>query len=313
MSEPYHVPVLCKEVVDSLIIDRGGVYVDGTVGGGGHAERICSMLSGQGRLVCFDADADAIRHAARRLEQFGAAVALVHANVRTLKAELQSLGVGQINGLFLDLGVSSYQLDEASKGFSFRGDDRLDMRMDRRQSINARDIINTSSEAELADLIWRYGEERNSRRIARRIVLSRPIETTGSLASVIESVVGARFLSKSLARVFQALRIAVNDELRSLEQTLTDAVDLLQPRGRVVVISYHSLEDRVVKDFFRSESAARIPSGHKYLPDIRTIPRLRVVTKKPIQPSVEEVARNPRARSAKLRVAERIEGEPASG
>jgi 16S rRNA (cytosine1402-N4)-methyltransferase len=311
MSEPYHVPVLCKEVVESLITHHAGVYVDGTVGGGGHAERICDILSGQGRLVCFDADADAIHHAARRLERFGAEVVLVHANVRTLKAELQSLGVGRINGLFLDLGVSSYQLDEASKGFSFRGDDRLDMRMDRRQSMSARDVINASSEAELAKLIWRYGEERNSRRIARRIVLSRPIETTGTLASVIESVVGSRFLSKSLARVFQALRIAVNDELRSLEQALTDAVDLLEPRGRIVVISYHSLEDRIVKDFFRSESAARIPSGHKYLPDVQTTPRLRVMTRKPIQPSEEEVARNPRARSAKLRVAERTGEKPA--
>jgi 16S rRNA (cytosine1402-N4)-methyltransferase len=311
MSEPYHVPVLCKEVVESLITHHAGVYVDGTVGGGGHAERICDILSGQGRLVCFDADADAIHHAARRLERFGAEVVLVHANVRTLKAELQSLGVGRINGLFLDLGVSSYQLDEASKGFSFRGDDRLDMRMDRRQSMSARDVINASSEAELAKLIWRYGEERNSRRIARRIVLSRPIETTGTLASVIESVVGTRFLSKSLARVFQALRIAVNDELRSLEQALTDAVDLLEPRGRIVVISYHSLEDRIVKDFFRSESAARIPSGHKYLPDVQTTPRLRVMTRKPIQPSEEEVARNPRARSAKLRVAERTGEKPA--
>jgi len=306
MSEPYHVPVLCSEVVEFLITNPAGIYVDGTVGGGAHAEQICSRLSEHGRLVCFDADADAVGYSSRRLKRFGEQATIVHANVRTLKAELRALGIEGIRGMLLDLGVSSYQLDEGSKGFSFRSDDPLDMRMDRRQSLSARDLVNNLSEKDLADLLWRYGEERQSRRIARRIVSSRPLETTGALGTVVESVVGARFLSKSLARVFQALRIAVNDELRSLEQTLTEALDLLEPGGRLVVISYHSLEDRIVKEFFRAEATTSIPSGHKYLPDIERVPRLRVVTKKPVQPSVEECSRNPRARSAKLRVAERM-------
>lgn len=307
MSEPYHVPVLCDKVVEQLITNPSGVYVDGTVGGGGHAEVICSTLSEPGRLVCFDADLDALNYSRKRLEQFGGRVAFVHANVRMVKAELGSLGVERINGLFLDLGVSSRQLDDGSKGFSFRSDDRLDMRMDRRQSLSAWTIVNTFSEADLAAVLWRYGEERNARRITRRIIESRPIETTGALKSVVEAVSGGRFLSKSLARVFQALRIVVNDELRSLAQVLADVVDLLEPRGRIVVISYHSLEDRVVKNFFRLESATRVPSGHKYLPDIQKVPRLQVVTKKPIEPSAAECSRNPRARSAKLRVAERTE------
>ena len=306
MTEPYHVPVLCREAVHHLVTDPGGVYVDGTVGGGGHAEAICRQLSGTGRLICFDADADAIRHAADHLAQFADRVTLIHANVRALTGEMARRGIERIRGLLLDLGVSSFQIDEGSRGFSYRTDDALDMRMDRRQPRTAEDILNILPETDLADVLYRYGEERKARRIARRILAARPLKTTGALADVVGSVVGQRFLSKSLARVFQALRIAVNDELQSLTETLAGVVDPLEPGGRVVVISYHSLEDRIVKDFFRAESADRVPSGHKLLPDLVKVPRMRILTKKPIEPMPEEIRKNPRARSAKMRVAERL-------
>jgi 16S rRNA (cytosine1402-N4)-methyltransferase len=215
------------------------------------------------------------------------------------------LNVLMINGLLLDLGVSSFQIDEESKGFSFRGDEKIDMRMDRRQTWSGWDVVNTYDEKKLADVLWRYGEERNSRRIARRIVEARTIDSTGKLAATIEDAVGKKFLIKTLARVFQAIRIEVNDELRSLEQALTDSVELMMEGGRIVVISYHSLEDRIVKKFFRNASLDKIPSGHKYVPDEVITPKLRVLTKSPLLASVPEIDRNPRARSAKLRVAER--------
>ena len=306
MSSPYHVPALLQETVEFLISDPGGVYVDGTVGGGGHAEGILGRLSAGGRLLCFDADEDAVRYASQRLASAGPRVRFVHANFRLLRSELAALDIVQISGLLLDLGVSSFQIDEGPKGFSFRADDPLDMRMDRRQSLTAQTIVNEYSERDLAELIRRFGEERYARRIAGRIVGARPVKTTGALASAIRSAVGERFLAKSLARVFQALRIAVNDELSSLREVLREAVDLVRPGGRIAVISYHSLEDRIVKEFFRAEAAENVPSGHKYIPDARRIPLLRVLTKKPVRPGEEECVRNPRARSAKLRVAERI-------
>jgi 16S rRNA (cytosine1402-N4)-methyltransferase len=211
-----------------------------------------------------------------------------------------------IDGLLLDLGVSSFQLDDASKGFSFRLDETIDMRMDRRLSVSGRDVVGTFSETDLAEIIWKYGEERNSRRIARAIVNRRPIATTRALRDAVLSVVGERFLTKTLARVFQAIRIHVNNELENLEKALRAALQVLSPGGRLAVISYHSLEDRIVKDFFRQHAAAIIPSGNKYVADMIVVPRLKLLTKKPVAPSPAEAERNPRARSAKLRVAERV-------
>ena len=309
MTESYHVPVLCREVVQYLLTDPGGTYVDGTVGGGGHAEAICRQLSGTGRLIGFDADVDAIRHATEHLERFADRVTLIHANVRALRAELSLRGIDRIRGLLLDLGVSSFQINQGSRGFSFRSDDALDMRMDQRQPRTAHDILNTLPESDLADIIYRYGEERMARRIARRIIAARPLKTTGDLADVVGSVVGSRFLSRSLARVFQALRIVVNDEMQSLTETLASVVDPLEPGGRVVAISYHSLEDRIVKEFFRAEAVDRVPSGHKLLPDTVKVPRMRILSKKPIVPAPDEIRQNPRARSAKMRVAERTARE----
>jgi 16S rRNA (cytosine1402-N4)-methyltransferase len=302
----YHLPVLCAEAVEFLLAGNPRIVVDGTTGGGGHAENICKRLSPGERLICFDADADALVESKKRLASFQDRVTFVHANFRNLKTELHGLGINTIDGLLLDLGVSSFQLDEASRGFSYRADEPLDMRMDRRLSRNGRDIINTYTQERLADVLWKFGEERASRRIASRIVAARPLETTGDLASAVRGAVGGQNQVKSLARVFQAIRIEVNDELGSLSQALTDAMDLLADGGKIVVISYHSLEDRIVKEFFREESAESIPSGHKLIPDTPKVPRLRVLTRRPLEPSADEVQQNGRARSAKLRAAERI-------
>lgn len=302
----YHLPVLCAEAVEFLLAGNPRIVVDGTTGGGGHAEKICEQLPPDGRLICFDADAEALLESKKRLVRYLDRVTFIHANFRNIKAELQKLGINNIDALLLDLGVSSYQLDEATRGFSFRADEPLDMRMDRRQTHNARDVLNTYSQEQLADVLYRFGEERASRRIASRIVAARPLETTGDLATIVRRAVGERNLVKSLARVFQAVRIEVNDELASLARGLADAVDILGDSARIVVISYHSLEDRIVKEFFREESAASTPSGHKLIPDTPKVPRLRVLTRRPLEAGEEEIARNARARSAKLRAAERL-------
>lgn len=301
-----HASVFRDDAINYLLTDPTGLYVDATVGGGGHAEGICERLQEGGRLICFDADADAIAVARERLQQFGDRALLVHANFRNLRNELQYLGISIIQGLLLDLGVSSFQLDEAEKGFSFRTDARLDMRMDRGQSLSGWHVVNEYDERALAAVLWKYGEERNARRIARGVARARPVDTTRALSEIVAAAVGKKFLTKSLARVFQAIRIEVNDELRNLEQVLHDSVSMLSPGGRIVVISYHSLEDRTVKTMFRKEAITSISSGHKYIPDETIIPRLKILTRKPVVPSASEIAQNPRARSAKIRVAERI-------
>ena len=283
MSSPYHLPVLRDEVIKFLITKHDGIYVDGTLGGGGHAENILEEIYPLGTLVGIDADADAQREAEKRLQRFSGKVVFVHDNNANIRSILQSYRFPTIQGILLDLGVSSFQLDEGSKGFSFRGNDVLDMRMDRRQSFNAATVINTYPLEELADIFWRFGEEKNSRKIARAIVERRgmkKIETTGDLADVIERRVPGQFLTKTLARVFQALRIEVNHELDSLSHTLNESVDLLAGGGRIAVISYHSLEDRIVKSFFMEQSATVIPSGHKLVPDKPANPTLRVPDKK---------------------------------
>jgi 16S rRNA (cytosine1402-N4)-methyltransferase len=302
----YHDPVLRNEAIGFLVTPTGKVFVDGTVGGGGHAEEICRCMGPTAMLVCFDADEDAIRFSEKRLRAFEGRVLFVRANFSNIESELHSRNIHIIDGLLLDLGVSSFQLDEASKGFSFRSDETIDMRMDRRLSVSGRDVVNTCSETDLAEIIWKYGEERNSRRIARAIVNRRPIATTGALHDAVLSAAGGRFLMKTLARVFQAIRIHVNNELENLEKALLAALQALSPGGRLVVISYHSLEDRIVKDFFRQHAASVIPSGNKYAADTIVIPKLKLLTKKPVTPSPAEAERNPRARSAKLRVAERV-------
>jgi 16S rRNA (cytosine1402-N4)-methyltransferase len=305
----FHTPVLRDEVLAWLITSTGGVYVDATLGGGGHAESILQRLDPTGMLVGFDTDPDAIQSAANRLSGFDGRALLVHDNFRNVSAALAQRGIHRINGIVFDLGVSSHQFDEPARGFSFRSDDLLDMRMDRSQALDARTIVNEYAERDLSEIFWKYGEERAARSIARVLARRRTelrIETTGQLAALVRSVVGERFLVKSLARIFQALRIAVNNELENLETALRQAVPILNPAGRLVVISYHSLEDRIVKDFFKKEAAAILPSGNKLAPDIKLEPTLRILTKKPVEASAEEISVNPRARSAKLRAAEKI-------
>ncbi len=299
---------MLDEVIGNLITEKNGTYVDGTLGGGGHAEKICEQLTQHGALVGIDADADAIDAAGKRLKRFQSNVLLVNDNTAHIAHILRSHHITTIHGLLLDLGVSSFQLDDARKGFSFRGDERLDMRMDRRQPLDAHAVVNGYSEEELADVIFHYGEERLSRRIARRIAVQRaeaPIETTGQLAALVERTVGGKFAVKSLARVFQAIRIEVNDELHRLRSILSDALPMIAAGGRIVVISYHSLEDRIVKTFFSECAATSIPSGNQFQPDTPRQPELRIITKKPLTASENEQQQNPRSRSAKLRVAER--------
>jgi 16S rRNA (cytosine1402-N4)-methyltransferase len=302
MQAAFHEPVLLHEALQYLLTDPAGTYVDATAGGGGHAAAVASQLTAGGRLVCFDADDDALHAARVKLEGSGAE--LLHANFRDLRQELASLDIHSVCGVLFDLGVSSRQLDDAARGFSFRADEPLDMRMDRRQTLSGRDVVNNYNEEQLAAILYRYGEERRSRRIARSIVRARPVESTGALRDAVAAAAGGSFLVKTLARVFQAVRIEVNGELTSLDRALQDAVDLLQAGGRVVVISYHSLEDRIVKDLFRRESHA-VALGPSPAATMST-PRLRTLTRKPVTPGQAEQQSNPRSRSAKLRAAERL-------
>jgi len=308
-ARTYHTPVLLQEVLFYLLTARNGFYVDGTLGGGGHAEAILRQLESSGKLMGIDLDDDALAAAGKQLARDSDRVLLVKENFRNIKFVLSQNGVMSVQGILLDLGVSSFQLDEPAKGFSFQADEPLDMRMDRRQELDARHIVNRYDEQALVDLLWTYGEEKHSRRIAKAIVRQRaeePIETTGALAVLIERTVGKQFLNKSLARVFQAIRIEVNNEMENLRQALSDCVDVLQPGGRLVVISYHSLEDRMVKYAFRAASALSIPSGNKIIPDTPLKPVLKMLTRKPVTASEREREINPRSRSAKLRAAEKV-------
>ena len=305
--DAFHNPVLCREAVEALITDPEGCYVDGTVGGGGHTEQLCLRLRGRGRVVCLDADDEALAAARTRLAPFAERTIFVHANFAELTGALQRVHVARMDGCLLDLGVSSHQFDIPERGFSFRGDERLDMRLDQRQQTTAWDLVNTTAEEVLAAVLWEYGEERESRRIARRVVAARPLDTTGDLRAIVEQTVGGRYRTKSLARVFQALRIAVNHELDNLRSVLAQGVRLMVPGGRVVVISYHSLEDRIVKEAFRSEADSPAEKNNPFARGPVAEGRLRLVTRKPVIPSEEEIARNPRARSAKMRVAERTD------
>lgn len=304
-----HLPVLYKEIIHALQPKSSGRYVDGTVGAGGHAAGILAASEPDGQLLGFDLDPQALSLAHERLAPFGERVRLVHESYAHLAQVLNDVGWRNVDGILLDLGVSSMELDAAQRGFSFLQDAPLDMRFDPRAETTAADLVNKLDEAELADIIFRYGEDRNSRRIARAIVLARPLQTTKQLAAVVASASGngprsARHHIHPATRTFQALRIAVNAELDSLAAVLPQTVEALKSGGRLAVISFHSLEDRIVKDFIRSESREwHSPPGE---PRSEHRARLRQITRKPIIPGEDEIRPNPRARSAKLRVAERI-------
>jgi 16S rRNA (cytosine1402-N4)-methyltransferase len=307
MSLPVHVPVLLDEIVAGLQPQRGGYFVDCTVGLGGHAAAILERISPSGRLLGIDADPEAIKLSQDKLSDYGETVSLVNDNFVNLEAICGRYHFHPVDGILFDLGVSSLQLDTAERGFSFHLDAPLNMRFDPGQELTASDIVNSFSEQELAKLIEKYGEERRSRRIARYIVQNRPIATTVELARLIEQALGGkRARIHPATRTFMALRIAVNSELQNLELALKQTINLLRPGGRLTVISYHSLEDRIVKQFMRyAASSCLCPPGtvicrcgHK--------PTLRLISRKVIKPTSLEIESNPRSRSAKLRIAERL-------
>jgi len=303
MAAEEHVPVLYRDVLTGLQVRPGGRYIDATVGAGGHATGILEASTPGGRLLGLDADPEAVTFARRILKRFGDRAVVAAGNFRALRGVAVAHGFEEVDGVLMDLGLSSRQLAAAERGFSFDRDGPLDMRLDPNQEQMAAEFVNDLSETELADLLWRYGEERHSRRIARAIVAARPVMTTGQLAELVVNKVGRREKIHPATRVFQALRIAVNDELGALAEALPQARDLIRPGGRLAVIAFHSLEDRLVKQFYQQEAQDCIcppdmpvcVCGHRAT--------LGIVTRKPIQPSDEEVSRNPRSRSAKLRIA----------
>lgn len=306
-----HTTVLLHEAVEGLNIKDDGIYVDCTLGGAGHSSEIVKKLSPEGRLICFDQDITAIEVAKERLKDHLHQITFIHSNFRYLKKELEKIGVTSVDGILYDLGVSSPQLDTPERGFSYNLDAPLDMRMDTEATLTAYDVVNEWSFEDLVRIFFRYGEEKFSKRIARKIEEARaesPIQTTFELAELIKTGIPAatrRTGGHPAKRVFQAIRIAVNDELGAAEDSLTDAITLLNPQGRLSVITFHSLEDRLCKTIFREASTLPdLPPNLPVIPEgMETI--LKLVTRKPIVPSKVEVEENKRARSAKLRIAEK--------
>ena len=305
-----HKSVLLNETIDGLNIKPDGIYVDGTLGGGGHAYEVCRRLGEKGSIVGIDQDAAAIEAASARLKDFGEKVTIVRSNYCDMKSKLHELGIDKVDGIVLDLGVSSYQLDTAERGFSYREDAPLDMRMDTRQKMTARDIVNDYTEADLYRVIRDYGEDKFAKNIAKHIVQARavkPVETTAELSEIIRASIPMKFQKKSghpAKRTFQAIRIELNRELDVLRDSLDDMIDLLNPGGRLCIITFHSLEDRIVKSAFRkNENPCTCP------PDFPVCvcgkkSKGSIIPKKPILPSEEELEYNSRSKSAKLRIFE---------
>jgi len=305
-EEVPHRPVLYEAVLQGLALSPNGCYIDATVGAGGHAEGILAGSGALGRLLGIDADPQAVTLAGKRLAPFGARAILVQGSFSQLASIASDRGFSQVDGILFDLGLSSIQLAASERGFSFQRDGPLDMRFDPSGSITASDLVNGLEESELASLLRRYGQERQARRIARAIVRVRPLHSTVQLAALIEGVVGRRERLHPATRSFQALRIAVNDELSGLSGALPQALDLLVTGGRLAVISFHSLEDRIVKRFLMREARECICP-----PDVPQcacghLARLSIITRHPVRPSAEEVAVNPRSRSARLRIAAKM-------
>lgn len=308
---PVHRPVLLQEVLEYLRVRPGGAYIDATFGGGGHSRAILEASAPDGRVLALDADPAAVARGEAMAREFPGRLVIRHSNFADLTRVARANGFDQVDGVLMDLGLSSFQLDEAERGFSFRHPAPLDMRFDPATDLTARDIVNTWPEPELARLLFEYGEEPKARRIARAIVSAReerPIETTVELAALVERAVGGRrgMAIHPATKTFQALRIAVNRELEVLPVGLAAALDVLAPGGRLVVISFHSLEDRIVKRFFRTEASDCICPPHTPVCVCGHRARLRIVTPKPVRPSEEELEMNPRSRSARLRAAERL-------
>ncbi|MEH6939191.1 16S rRNA (cytosine(1402)-N(4))-methyltransferase RsmH [Bacillus sp. JJ664] len=307
-----HITVLLRETVDSLDIKKDGIYVDCTLGGGGHSEYLLSQLSSNGRLIAFDQDETAIRHAKERLKEYENQLTIVKSNFKHIKEELHHLGIYEVDGILFDLGVSSPQLDVAERGFSFHQDAPLDMRMNQEQTLSAYEVVNDWPYEQLVKIFFRYGEEKFSKQVARKIEelrAKKPIETTFELVEIIKDAIPAparRTGGHPAKRIFQAIRIAVNDELGVFEEALKDALTLIKPTGRISVITFHSLEDRICKTIFKEASSLPpLPPGLPIIPD-EFKPKYKLITRKPLLPTDEELEANKRARSAKLRVAEKL-------
>ena len=308
-----HYSVLRNETIENLNIKPDGIYVDGTLGGGGHAYQVALRLSENGRLIGIDQDADAIAAAGERLKEFGDKITIIRSNYANMKEELHRIGVEKVDGIVLDLGVSSFQLDTPERGFTYRDENApLDMRMDDRQSLTAKDIVNGYSEMELYRIIRDYGEDKFAKNIAKHIVQERakkPIETTGELTEIIRASIPMKVQvtgGHPAKRTFQAIRIELNKELEVLQDNLDDMIDLLNPGGRICIITFHSLEDRIVKtNFKRNENPCTCPSDFPVCVCGKKS-KGKVVTRKPILPSEEELEVNSRSKSAKLRVFERV-------
>ena len=301
-----HISVLYQAVLEYLSVKPGNSYLDGTVGVGGHASAILNASSPDGRLLAMDCDPAALSFAGERLAQYGDRVVFVRSSFDQMGEQAARLGFGQLDGILLDLGLSSRQLDDPARGFAFRHDGPLDMRLDPDAELTGASLVNECSQDELANIIYRFGEERDSRRIARAIVAARPLSTTGELARIVSSAVRRRERKIHPAtRTFQALRIAVNRELEALSTALPQALPLLRPGGRLAVIAFHSLEDRIVKQFFRREAQDCVCPPDQPVCTCVHQATLDILTQRPIRPSADEVGRNSRSRSARLRVAER--------
>ena len=307
-----HKSVLLEETIDSLKIKENGTYLDGTLGGGGHAYEVCKRLGDKGRFIGIDQDADAIKAAGKRLEEFGDKVTIIRNNYCNAKAALAEIGVTKVDGIVLDLGVSSYQLDTVERGFTYKYDTALDMRMDQRQSLTARDIVNDYSEQDLYRIIRDYGEDQFAKNIAKHIVAARaqkPIETTYELNELIKAAIPAKIRANGghpSKRTFQAIRIECNHELEVLRESLDDMIDMLNPGGRLCIITFHSLEDRIVKTIYREkENPCTCPPEFPVCV-CGKVPFGKATPRKAILPSRQELEENSRSKSAKLRVFERI-------
>lgn len=306
-----HISVLLNETIEGLNIKPDGIYADGTLGGAGHSYQIASKLNGLGRLIGFDQDEDAITASTERLKEFKN-VTIVRSNYRNMKEELNNRGINKVDGILLDLGVSSYQLDTVSRGFSYKEKAPLDMRMDNRNEVTARDIVNNYSQGDLFRIIRDYGEDKFAANIAKHIVMNReikPIETTTELAEIVKAAIPMKFRKQGghpAKQTFQAIRIELNSELSVLKESLMDMIDLLNPNGRICIITFHSLEDRIVKNIFKeAEDPCTCPKNFPTCVCGKKS-KGKVITRKPILPSEEELKLNSRSKSAKLRIFEKI-------
>lgn len=306
-----HISVLLNETIEGLNIKPDGIYADGTLGGAGHSYQIASKLNGLGRLIGFDQDEDAIKASTERLKEFKN-VTIVRSNYRNMKEELNNRGIEKVDGILLDLGVSSYQLDTVSRGFSYKEEAPLDMRMDNRNEVTARDIVNNYSQGDLFRIIRDYGEDKFAANIAKHIVMNReikPIETTTELAEIVKAAIPMKFRKQGghpAKQTFQAIRIELNSELSVLKESLMDMIDLLNPNGRICIITFHSLEDRIVKNIFKeAEDPCTCPKNFPTCVCGKKS-KGKVITRKPILPSEEELKLNSRSKSAKLRIFEKI-------